>query len=80
MAWFRKARRLLDDFAPDVVVIWGDDQYENFKEDIIPPFCVLAYESIEHRPWAESPVGERLGRSRRTRSSRTRVIAPPQSS
>jgi hypothetical protein len=31
----------------------GDDQYENFKEDIIPPFCVLAYESIEHRPWAE---------------------------
>jgi len=55
VARFRKARRLLDDFAPDVVVIWGDDQYENFKEDIIPPFCVLAYEAIEHRPWAESP-------------------------
>jgi len=50
---FRKARRLLDDFAPDFVMIWGDDQYENFKEDIIPPFCVLAYESIEHRPWEE---------------------------
>jgi len=50
--WFRKARRMLDEFAPDLVVIWGDDQYENFKEDIIPPFCVLAYESIEHRPWA----------------------------
>jgi hypothetical protein len=52
--WFRKARRLLDDFQPDLVVIWGDDQYENFKDDIIPPFCVLAYESIEHRPWAEA--------------------------
>jgi hypothetical protein len=51
---FRRARRLLDEFGPDVVVIWGDDQYENFREDIIPPFCVLAYESIEHRPWAES--------------------------
>ena len=51
---FRKARRWLDDFAPDLVVIWGDDQYENFKEDIIPPFCVLAYESVEHRPWAEA--------------------------
>jgi len=51
---FRRMRRQLDEFAPDVVVIWGDDQYENFKEDIIPPFCVLAYESIEHRPWAES--------------------------
>jgi hypothetical protein len=54
VAWFRKARRLLDDFAPDIVVVWGDDQYENFKEDIIPAFCVMAYESIEHRPWAES--------------------------
>src|SRR5262245_22344967 len=27
---FQKARRALDDFAPDAVVIWGDDQYENF--------------------------------------------------
>ncbi len=53
VAWCRKARRALDDFAPDVVVVWGDDQYENFKEDIIPPFCVLAYDAIEHRPWAE---------------------------
>jgi hypothetical protein len=55
VAWFRKARRLLDDFAPDLVVIWGDDQYENFKEDIIPPFCVLAYDAIEHRPWEKAP-------------------------
>ena len=54
VTWFRKARHLLDDFGPDVVVIWGDDQYENFKEDIIPPFCVLAYESIEHRPWDDA--------------------------
>jgi hypothetical protein len=53
VAGFRQARRRLDDFAPDVVLIWGDDQYENFREEIIPPFCVLAYESIEHRPWAE---------------------------
>ena len=48
---FRKARRLLDDFAPDVVVIWGDDQYENFKEDIIPPFCLMAYDAFEVLPW-----------------------------
>jgi len=26
----RNARRVLDEFAPDFVVIWGDDQYENF--------------------------------------------------
>ncbi len=50
---FRKAKRLLDDFAPDVVMIWGDDQYENFKEDIIPPFCVMAYESYEIKPWED---------------------------
>ncbi|MBV9198275.1 MAG: extradiol ring-cleavage dioxygenase, partial [Alphaproteobacteria bacterium] len=48
---FRNARRVLDEFAPDLVVIWGDDQYENFKEDIIPPFCVLAYESLTTKPW-----------------------------
>jgi hypothetical protein len=49
---FRHARRLLDEFRPDVVVIWGDDQHENFTEDVIPPFCVLAYDEIEarHRP------------------------------
>src|SRR5881396_170826 len=51
VTWFARARRMLDDFGPDFVVVWGDDQYENFKEDIIPPFCVFAYDSIEHRPW-----------------------------
>jgi hypothetical protein len=48
---FRKARRTLDEFRPDVVVMWGDDQHENFTDDIIPPFCVLAYDEIEARPW-----------------------------
>ena len=48
---FRNVRRVLDEFAPDLVVIWGDDQYENFKEDIIPPFCLLAYESLTTKPW-----------------------------
>ena len=61
---FRHARKLLDDFRPDVVVIWGDDQHENFTADIIPPFCVLAYDRIEarHRArdagrnvWGEGP-------------------------
>jgi len=61
---FRKLRTILDEFRPDVVIVWGDDQYENFKEDIIPPFCVLAYNEIEarHRAhdarsnvWGEGP-------------------------
>jgi hypothetical protein len=54
VAEFRRMRAGLDDFAPDFVVVWGDDQYENFKEDVIPPFCVLAYDAIEHRPWEKS--------------------------
>ena len=36
-----RIREALDAFAPDVVVIFGDDQYECFKEDLIPPYCVL---------------------------------------
>jgi hypothetical protein len=51
LAGFRKQREELDAFNPDLVVIWGDDQYENFKEDIIPPFCVLAYDHLEATPF-----------------------------
>jgi len=60
---FRTARKILDDFRPDVLVIWGDDQHENFVEDVVPPFCVLAYGAIEarhrtrdaHNVWNEGP-------------------------
>jgi hypothetical protein len=48
---FRQVRATLDAFRPDVCIVWGDDQYENFREDIIPPFCVLAYPKITTRPW-----------------------------
>ena len=49
---FRQIRTSIDDFKPDIVLIWGDDQYENFKEDIIPPFCILAYDEIVCQPFA----------------------------
>jgi hypothetical protein len=48
---FRRARQTLDEFNPDFVVIWGDDQYENFKEDCVPAFAVLAYDSVDVQPW-----------------------------
>ena len=51
VAGFRRIREELDAFNPDFVVIWGDDQYENFREDIIPPFCVLAYDDFECQPF-----------------------------
>jgi hypothetical protein len=45
-------RRALDDFQPDILVVWGDDQYENFREEVVPPFCVLAYGETEVDPFA----------------------------
>jgi hypothetical protein len=48
---FREIREEIDAFKPDFILIWGDDQYENFKEDIIPPFCVLAYDTLAFKPY-----------------------------
>ncbi|WP_063050371.1 extradiol ring-cleavage dioxygenase [Nocardia arthritidis] len=48
----RRCRNALDDFQPDVVVVWGDDQYENFREEVVPPFCILAYGESEVEPFA----------------------------
>jgi hypothetical protein len=47
----RRARAALDAFKPDVIVVWGDDQYENFHEDVVPAFCVQAYPTREIQPW-----------------------------
>ena len=50
---FRAQRRMIDDFEPDFIVLVADDQYENFKEDIIPPFCVYGLDDdFEQEVWA----------------------------
>ena len=51
---FARCRAELDAFAPDVAIVFGDDQYENFREDLIPPFAVLAYDDLVARPWADA--------------------------
>ena len=51
---FRRARAALDEFKPDLVVIWGDDQYENFHEDVVPAFCVYINDVFETQPWSRS--------------------------
>jgi len=51
VAGCERVRAALDAFRPDAVLIWGDDQYENFKEDVIPPFAVLAFEDLDLYPW-----------------------------
>jgi hypothetical protein len=60
VAEFRKVRKALDDFKPDVVLIWGDDQYENFKEDVIPPFTVCAYEDMDIYPWRHAQASSMM--------------------
>lgn len=54
LAGLRTVRERLDAFKPDVVVIFGDDQYENFREDVIPAFTVCAYDDMEIRPWGDA--------------------------
>jgi len=56
---FRKLRAEIQAFDPDFILMFGDDQYENFTEDIIPPFCVMAYPDLTSHPFK----GGRRGRS-----------------
>lgn len=52
-ASMRKIRTAIEEFDPDFILMWGDDQYENFVEDIVPPFCVYILDCIESQPYAE---------------------------
>jgi hypothetical protein len=53
----RRLRRAIDEFRPDVVVVWGDDQYENFREECVPAFCVLALDDTKVQPWLHPFMG-----------------------
>ena len=48
---FRQVRAALDTFNPDVIIIWGDDQYENFHDDVVPAFCVYAEDEYQITPF-----------------------------
>ena len=52
---FARLRHELEAFQPDALLVWGDDQYENFREDIIPPYALLAFDDIETQPWDHFP-------------------------
>jgi Catalytic LigB subunit of aromatic ring-opening dioxygenase len=57
---FTRCRAAIDTFAPDAVLVVGDDQYENFREDLIPPFAVLAYDDLIARPWAHAQASSAM--------------------
>ncbi|MGE3867136.1 MAG: extradiol ring-cleavage dioxygenase, partial [Hyphomonadaceae bacterium] len=46
------------DFNPDFVLMWGDDQYENFHEDVIPPYCISAHDRIQFTSPPDNVWGE----------------------
>ena len=58
---FRAARAALDAFNPDFVLIFGDDQYENFREDGVAPFCVFALNEVQSRPYHRSGTANAWG-------------------
>ncbi len=53
---YSQMRKTLLAFQPDVVVIWGDDQYENFKTDCIPAFCVYIGDEFVSRPFGAASL------------------------
>jgi Catalytic LigB subunit of aromatic ring-opening dioxygenase len=65
----RKARAAIDEFNPDVIVIFADDQYENFREDVLPPFCIYAMDefSLVQSNGKRRGGGDGLGPRRLTR-------------
>ena len=77
---FRKVRAELDAFNPDVVLVWGDDQYENFREDIIPALLRYGLRRVRmpalHHQGGRS-AAQRMGRTPPTRPSATRATRRP---
>jgi hypothetical protein len=56
LAGYKRMRQELDAFKPDILLIWGDDQYENFKENCVPAFCVGIYGTIVNRPYGGGSI------------------------
>jgi hypothetical protein len=50
-AGLRRIRDEIDVFKPDAVIIFGDDQYECFREDLVPPYCVFINDHFEVKPY-----------------------------
>lgn len=51
-----RIRAALEAFDPHAVVIFGDDQYECFREDLVPPYCVFVAPTFHIRPYARARV------------------------
>ncbi len=50
-AGLKRIRAEIDAFAPDAVIIFGDDQYECFREDLIPAYCMFLGDQFKSKPY-----------------------------
>lgn len=50
---YKKITAALEEFNPDFIIVWGDDQYERFRENCVPAFCVIAADSFDIKPWED---------------------------
>jgi hypothetical protein len=48
---FKALHDRLHEWGPDVLMIIGDDQTENFKEDNLPPFCLYTGAEVDGYPF-----------------------------
>jgi hypothetical protein len=48
---YERLREELAAFKPDLVLIWGDDQYENYKRECVPPWAVGIFDAVNSRPY-----------------------------
>ena len=40
IGWMERTRAALDDFNAGFRFVWGDDRSQEFREDIIPAYCI----------------------------------------
>ena len=48
---FKVMRDRLHEWEPDVVMVIGDDQAENFLQDNLPPFCLYTGAEVDGYPF-----------------------------
>lgn len=51
LSGYAALRTELDAFAPDLVLVFGDDQFENFRLDGVPAFCAYLFDELTCRPY-----------------------------
>jgi hypothetical protein len=51
VAAFQVMRDRLNEWNPDVLLVIGDDQAENFNQDNLPPFCLYTGSEVDGYPF-----------------------------